>query len=283
MNPQDAQTVTHVNGADLCLETFGDRDDPAVLLIGSSMLTWPDGLCRRLAEDRFVIRYDMRDTGRSVSYGHRAAPYTLRDLVTDAMGLLDVLRLPAAHVAGFSVGGWIAQLAALDHPAKVASLTLIGTRPTAPGPADADLPEHDAELMQRMMSTPEPDWNDRESVIEHLVESDRLFAGTAPIDEAERRAVAERTFDRTPDVAASLTNIAFIDHGARWRERLAEIKAPTLVLHGTHDRFFPYGNGAALAREIPGARLVPLEGVGHELPRHAWDTLLSELIAHTTG
>ncbi|RBQ18300.1 alpha/beta hydrolase [Spongiactinospora rosea] len=279
----NVQTEVHVNGVGLCLETFGDHGDPAVLLIGSSMLTWPDDLCRRLAGGRYVIRYDMRDTGRSVSYGHRAAPYTLRDLVADAMGVLDALRLPAAHVAGFSVGGWIAQLAALDHPERVTSLTLIGTRPTAPGPADADLPEHDPKLMERIMNAPEPDWNDRESVIRHLVESDRVFAGEVPIDEAERRAVAGRTFDRTADVAVSLTNIAFIDHGARWRERLPEIKAPTLVLHGTHDPFFPYGNGVALAREIPGARLVPLAGVGHELPRRAWDTLLAELLAHTAA
>lgn len=276
--------VIRVNGVDLGVETFGECAGPAVLLVGSSMLTWADGFCERLAAGgRFVIRYDMRDTGRSVGYEPGAAPYTLRDLVADAVGVLDAFGVGEAHLVGFSVGGWIAQLAALDHPGRVASLTLIATRPTAPGPSDADLPEHSERLMAHIMGAAEPDWSDRAAVVGHLVESDRHFAGTLPFDEAARREVAGRVFDRTANVKSALTNIAFIDHGGRWRERLGQVGAPTLVIHGLEDPFFPYGNGQALAKEIPGARLLPLEGMGHELPPAVWDVVVPAIVRHTAG
>lgn len=271
-------SVIQVNGIGLYAETFGDPADPGILLVGVSMLTWADEFCERLAAGgRYVIRYDPRDAGQSVSYEPGAAPYTLRDLVSDAADLLNAFDLREAHVVGFSVGGWISQLLALDHPGRVASLTLISTRPTAPGPADPDLPEHAPELMTRLMSRPEPDWSDRAAVIESIVGRERLFAGTHPFDEAARRDLAGRIFDRTRNVKSSLTNIAFIDHGDRWRERLGEITAPTLVIHGTEDPFFPYGNGLALAKEIPGAELLPLEKTGHEIPRAVWDTVISAI------
>jgi pimeloyl-ACP methyl ester carboxylesterase len=138
------ERIIRANGVDLCLQTFGHRANPTILLImggASSMDWWEDGFCERLtAGSRFVIRYDHRDTGRSISYEPGAAPYSLRDLAEDAVGLLDALGLESAHLVGMSVGGWIGQLVALDHPDRVASLTLISTSPTA-WPGDPDLPE----------------------------------------------------------------------------------------------------------------------------------------------
>lgn len=278
------ETMMQVNRVDLCVETFGDPGDPAILLIGLSMLSWDDAFCARLASGpRFVVRYDLRDTGRSVSDEPGAPRYTLRDLVADAVGLLDALGQAGAHVVGFSAGGWIAQLLALDHPDRVTSLTLISTRPTAPGPADPDLPEHAPQLMASFAAAGQPDWTDRAAVIDHLVAGARRFAGARPFDARAARALAGRTVDRTRNMASSMNNLAFMDSGDRWRERLGHLAVPTLVIHGTQDPFFPFGNAEALAEEIPGARLVPLPQAGHELAPDDWDTVVPAILGHTAG
>jgi pimeloyl-ACP methyl ester carboxylesterase len=272
------ERIVRVNGVDLCVETFGRSTEPTVLLVGASLLTWDEEFCRRLAAGgRQVVRYDMRDTGRSTTDPAGEPSYTLRDLVADAVGALDELGVDRAHVVGFSTGGWIAQLLALDHADRVASLTLIATRPTSPGPADADLPEHDEGYMSWMAEAGEPDWTDRDAVVAHLVEDERRLAGPVGFDEETARRRGEGMVDRARNIAAH-DNIAFADHGDRWRERLGEIDTPTLVVHGTADPFFPYGNGVALAREIPGAELLTLDGVGHALPRAVWDEVVPALL-----
>ncbi|MFI6517889.1 alpha/beta fold hydrolase [Spirillospora sp. NPDC050679] len=285
------ETFIKTNGVELCVETFGDRADTPILLVGNTMLTWHDDLCTRLAAlRRFVVRYDLRDTGRSTYADPEAPDYTLRDLVADAAGVLDALGLPSAHLAGFGVGGWIAQLLALDHPARVASLTLIGTRPTAPGPNDPDLPEHAPEMMAHFMNRPAVDWTDRASVVASMLANARLMTGPA-FDETEARENIERIYDRTP--AASdpgkahranqmATAFAALDSGARWRERLGDITAPTLVIHGEHDPFFPPGNARALAAEIPAAELIILPDTGNGLPRRTWDEVVPALLRHTS-
>ena len=272
------ERIVRVNGVDLCVETFGRPTEPTVLLVGASLLTWDEDFCRRLAAGgRQVVRYDVRDTGRSTTDPAGEPSYALRDLVVDAAEVLDELGVDRAHVVGFSTGGWIAQLLALDHPDRVASLTLIATRPTSPGPADADLPEHDEGYMSGMAEAGEPDWSDRDAVVAHLVEDERRLAGPVGFDEETARRRSEGMVDRARNIAAH-DNIAFADHGDRWRERLGEIDTPTLVVHGTADPFFPYGNGVALAREIPGAELLTLDGVGHALPRAVWDGVVPALL-----
>jgi len=282
MTSNDTARIIRANGVDLCVEAFGDRADPAILLIGTSMLTWEDTFCERLAVgSHFVIRYDIRDTGQSVGYEPGSPPYSVHDLVADAVGLLDAFDLSAAHLVAFSAGGWIAQLTTLAHPERVTTLTLIAARPTAPGPNDPDLPEHGEELMAYITGREEPDWSDRAAVVDYLVDRDRQIAGTLPFDEASRSELAGRVVDRTENVGWSMATFAALDLGDRWRERLGEIRTPTLVIHGTEDPFFPYGNGIALAREIAGAQLLTVEGMGHELPRAAWDTLISAILRHT--
>jgi pimeloyl-ACP methyl ester carboxylesterase len=147
---------------------------------------------------------------------------------------------------------------------------------------DAGLPGHDEALLASIISTPEPDWMDRRAVVERLVVQARTLAGAGAFDEAAARAHAEAEVARTNDVKCATTNIAFADHGPRWRERLGGIAAPTLVLHGEDDPFFPIGNGEALAAEIPGARLVRLARVGHRPPAHAMPVVAEELLAHTS-
>jgi pimeloyl-ACP methyl ester carboxylesterase len=270
------------NGVDLCVQTYGDPESPAILLIAgaaSSMDWWDAEFCERLASGpRFVIRYDNRDTGQSVSYEPGAPQYGGLDLVMDAVGVLDALGVVRAHVVGISMGGGIAQLLALDHADRVASLTLIASSPGGPG-----LPPMSDELRARFAEPlPEPDWSDRQAVVEYLVEDSRPYAGTLPFDEEEMRALAGRVFDRTVNLAATMTNHWILEDGEPLRPRLGEISAPTLVLHGTADPLFPYGHGEALAAEIPGARLLPLDGVGHEMPpRPVWDQFVAAILGHT--
>jgi len=274
--------------AQLCAEAFGSPDDPAMLLIGgaaASMDYWEDEFCERLAaEGRFVIRYDFRDTGRSTSYPAGSPGYTGDDLVTDALAVLDGYGLPAAHLYGISMGGGIAQQLAVEQPARVLTLTLQSTSPAGPGgPDHADLPPPEPRITALFGSeAPAPDWSDREAAIAALIEGERPFDGTIPPDLEHVRAVVTRMYDRTTAVAASQTNHWILEGRELDRGRLAEITAPTLVLHGTADPMFPLPHGEALAREIPGARLVPLPGMGHQYPpRAVWDTVVAEVVAHT--
>jgi len=170
---------------------------------------------------------------------------------------------------------------ALDHPDRVTSLTLISTSPGEPGPDDPDLPAMSAETVAQF-ATGEPDWSDRAAVIDHLTHLARVSAGgSRPFDEAAFHGLAGRAFDRTSNFASSMTNHNVMDGGERWRERLANLSTPTLVIHGTEDPVLPYAHGLALAREIPGAELLTLEQTGHELPREDWDVVVPAILSHT--
>lgn len=282
------QRLVSASGVDLCVQTFGDAGEPAILLIGgaaSSMDWWEDEFCERLASGpRFVIRYDLRDTGQSATYQPGTPPYDQSDLVADADGLLEALGIAQAHVVGISMGGGLGQRLALDHADRVATLTLISTSPGGPGgPDNPDLPPMSEELASSFAEpAPEPDWSNREAVIDYIVEGQRPFAGSLPFDEAGLRALVARVVDRTVNVASSMTNHWIIDGGEPVRARLGELTVPTLVLHGTEDPLFPYGHAEALAAEIPGARLLPLEGGGHEMPpRPLWNRVVAAILEHT--
>jgi len=147
-------TTFEANGVTLGVEHFGDAAAPLVLLAGgTTMLSWPDALCEALARGgRHVVRYDLRDSGASTTVDSKAPKYTLRDLAADAAALARGLDDRPAHLAGVGVGGMVAQVAALDHPDAFSALTLVGTRPVAPGRPDADLPDHDAATMKRLFS-----------------------------------------------------------------------------------------------------------------------------------
>jgi pimeloyl-ACP methyl ester carboxylesterase len=278
--------IVDVNGVDLCVGTFGDRGDPAIHLIGgssASMDWWETAFCERLAAGpRFVIRYDHRDTGQSVSHEPGAPQYAGPDLTADAVGVLDALGVGEAHVVGISMGGAIAQLVALDHPGRVASLTLISTSPAGPGPDDPDLPTM-TEGTVAEFAVDEPDWSDREAVIDYIVHLARVSAArTRPFEEAEFRELAGRVVDRTKNMESSMKNHDLLKGGERWRERLGGLRTPTLVIHGTEDPVLPYGNGVALANDIPGAELLTVEHMGHELPRAVWDLVVAAILEHTS-
>jgi pimeloyl-ACP methyl ester carboxylesterase len=264
-------TTVEANGVTLGVAHFGDAAAPLVLCAGgTTMLSWPDALCASLARGgRHVVRYDLRDSGASITVDPEAPAYTLRDLAADAAALAREFDDRPAHLAGIGVGGMVAQVAALDHPEAFSALTLAGTRPVAPGPVDDDLPDHDAATMNRLFSRSMPDWSDRDAVREYAARGAEILGN----DPAAARAVAERIWDRTPGTlpAVQMANqlgmvFARLDCKPRWRERLAELALPALVVHGRRDPFFPVGNGEALAREIPGARLLVFERASTAIP-----------------
>jgi pimeloyl-ACP methyl ester carboxylesterase len=277
-------TTIQANGVTLGVEHFGDAAAPLVLLAGgTTMLSWPDALCAALARGgRHVVRYDLRDSGASTTVDPTAPAYTLRDLAADAAALARELDDRPAHLAGIGVGGMVAQVAALDHPDAFSALTLAGTRPVAPGRVDKDLPDHDAVTMKQLFSRSMPDWSDRAAVA-------AFAAGGAEIrgdDPAAARAIAERIWDRTPgtEPAVHMANqlgmvFSKLDCRPRWRQRLPELAIPALVVHGRHDPFFPVGNGEALAREIPGARLLVLEQAAIAIPDAAADEVAAAVLA----
>ena len=283
----DGQRIIEVNGVGLCVDTTGDAADPAILLIGgmgASMDWWEEEFCHLLAAGgRFVIRYDHRDTGRSVSYPAGAPGYTGADLAADVTGVLDALGRRSAHLAGVSMGGALAQQVALAHPQCVDSLVLFSTSPAVP--CGAELPPMSEDLRDWFAAeVPLPDWTERTAVIDYLAGYERRLEGPEYFDEAHVRALVARIVDRTTDVAASMTNHALAEDGELARGRLDEIAGPTLVIHGTADPLFPYGHGVALAREIPRAELLPLDGVGHQVPPRAWWTpVIAAMLRHTCG
>jgi pimeloyl-ACP methyl ester carboxylesterase len=281
------ERIVDIGGVPLCVESFGDPAGPAILLLhgaGSSMIHWADELCARLAEGpRFVIRYDSRDAGRSATFPAGAPPYTGRDVVQDALGVLDVHGVDRAHVLGMSGGAAVGQLLALDHPDRVASLILHSSTPSDGG-EHSDLPPPSPELAAYFGGeVPEPNWRDRASVIESMVDAERLFAArTRPFDEAGTRALAGRALDRSSDPEANAKN-PFLVGGDPWRQRLGEIRAPTLIIHGTEDPLFPPGHAEALAREIPGAEILWVERMGHEyVPPEAYDFVVPAVLRHTS-
>ena len=276
------ERMIETDGVELCTDSFGESTDPPILLvqgIAASMLWWEDEFCRMLSDaGRFVIRYDHRDTGRSVTYEPGRPGYTGADLVADAVGVLDGYDLPAAHLVGVSAGGAFAQLVALDFPDRVLSLVLISTSPATPG--DRGLPGP-TDAFGAFVASAEVEWSDPESVIEYVVGYSRVLAGDQrPFDERARRALVRRDVERARNIAA-LQNHDAIPDGEPSDAALSSIVAPTLVIHGTADPLFPPQHAEAVAAEIAGARLLLLPGAGHGVEHADWDTILAAIIEHT--
>jgi pimeloyl-ACP methyl ester carboxylesterase len=266
----------------LCTEPFGDPTDPPILLVmglGASMLWWEEEFCRSLADGgRFVIRYDHRDTGRSTTYEPGQPGYSGGDLVADAARVLDAYGLGSAHVVGVSAGGAMAQLLALAFANRVLSLVLISTSPAVP--VDRDLPPPTDDL-SRFVGDASVDWSDREAVIGYLVDyARRLAGGHRQFDEAACRDFVRRDVERAKNVA-SLQNHDVMAHPDRPPSPLSSVTVRTLVIHGTADPMFPLAHGHALAEEIPGATLLPIDGGGHGVDRADWPIIVDAILHHT--
>ena len=212
----DGPRIIEVNGVGLCVDTTGDAADPAILLIGgmgASMDWWEEEFCRRLAAGgRFVIRYDHRDTGQSVSYPAGAPGYTGADLAADVAGVLDAFGRRSAQLAGLSMGGALAQQVALAHPDRVDSLVLFSTSPAVP--VRSELPPMSEDLRAWFAAQVLwPDWAERAAVIDYLTGYERRLESAEYFDEAHVRALVTRIVDRTRNMAASMMNHALAEEG----------------------------------------------------------------------
>lgn len=273
------EKIIKANGVDLCVETFGDPADPAILLIhgaSASMLWWERELCESLAaRGRYVIRFDNRDTGRSVCYPPGQPGYALSDLAKDAVGILDVLGVDRAHVVGRSMSGAVALTLGVDHADRVASLTFVATTTGEEG-----LPPMSEGFLAS--ASAEPDLTDEAAVVEYTVEVLRAYAGGSPhFDEQATRVLAQEDVPRTSNLAATLTNHYRIDFDGPVGGSFGDVTVPALVVHGDLDPVFPLPHGEALRDAIPGAELLVLTDTGHDLPQARWETFVAALVTHT--
>jgi len=271
-----------VNDIEICFESFGPKDAPPLLLVmglGAQMTLWSPGLISELLDRGFrVIRFDNRDVGLSTKTAGNPpdvvalyakammgepvdAPYTLSTMAADAVGLLDVLELSAAHVVGASMGGMIAQMIAVEHPDRVLSLTSIMSTTGA-----ADVGQPDASAIGALL-TPPP--TDRDGAIAATVDTSRIIAGSL-FDEAEARSRATENYDRCFHPAGPAFQIAAIAGTGDRTERLQTLQVPALVIHGREDPLVTLSGGEATADAIPGADLLVLGRMGHDMPKPYW-------------
>ena len=277
-------------GITLCYERFGDPADPPILLImglSTQMIAWHEDFCEELVERGFqVIRFDNRVIGRSthldippptlgqlVSRRFRPDQYTLSDMAEDAAGLIEKLELGHVHVVGVSLGGMIGQLLAAEHPELVRSLT---SMLSSTGSRFHGQPHFS---VLRYLLRPPP--RDREGYIERSAEVFGLIGSTGfDRDEAYIRERAARSYDRGFSVSGGGRQLgASLATGNR-TDLLRKVKAPTLVIHGTEDKMIRPSGGRATAKAIPGARLMMIEGMGHDLPRGVWPQIVDAIAIH---
>jgi pimeloyl-ACP methyl ester carboxylesterase len=282
----------HGNGVELEYETVGDPSGRPLLLVqglGAQLITVEDGLCQELASRGFlVIRYDNRDAGLSTWFDH-ARPvnlaavwggdhstlaYTLEDMADDAVAVLDAAGVEAAHVAGISLGGMIAQLLVTSHPARVRSLASIMS---TTGDRAVGQPTGEAASVL-VASMP----GDRGGFIEQaVVNAKAIGSGTAfPFDAEAVRRGAARSYDRAHHPKGTGRQFAAILAAGDRTWALAQVRVPTLVIHGTEDQVIGVSGGQATAAAIPGARLLVVPGLGHELPPGFWPTLADALVGN---
>lgn len=277
-----SERIIKSGGAEICTESFGDEKDPCLLLImgaSASMVWWDAEFCRLLAGKGLrVVRYDNRDTGRSSFCPPGKPDYTVPDMAGDAFAVLDAYGVKAAHLAGLSLGGMIAQVAAIQRPEQVLSLSLIATGLWDDIP---ELPGIDPKILQYHSAAAALNWTDKAAVLDYMVGGWRLLCGPGrAFDEAGARSMAETEFARARCLPC-MFNHALLKGGEDLYGKTASIKAPVLVVHGTQDPVLPYPHAEALLRALPGAGLLRLEGAGHELHRSDWERVAAAIAALT--
>lgn len=285
------------SGIELAYDAFGDRRDPALLLImgfGAQMIAWPAPFCQRLADaGRYVIRFDNRDCGlSSKQHGRQVdlpqviacvtkgdfvaaralAPYSLEEMAEDAVGLLDALEIAAAHVVGSSMGGAIAQVMAIEHPQRVRTLTSIMSTSGEP-----DVGQSSPAALQALF-TPSP--SDRAGFIQAATKS-AVWSSKKYYDPAEAMRKAAESYDRSyyPEGAARQI-AALISNGSR-AAGLRLLPTPTLVIHGLDDALIAPSGGERIAELAPNSRLLLLEDMGHDRPQPLWPQICGAILEHT--
>ena len=275
-------------------DTFGDKRNPALVLImgfGAQMVAWHEDFVKMLADrGHFVVRFDNRDVGLStklegVNVDANAVvaaalteqplppvPYTLSDMAQDVVGLMDHLGIQKAHIMGASMGGMIAQVFAIEHPERTASLISVMSMPGEP-----ETMQSTPEAMNALLSIPP---SDRAGFIEHSLVY-QVFQSKKYRSDALSRENAARDFDRSFYPEGAPRQMAAIYASGRRTEALAALKVPTLVLHGNDDTLISPAAAHRTAEIIPGAELVMLDDMGHDVPRELWDRVVDTITRFT--
>ncbi len=281
--------------AEIEYDTIGDPGDPALLLImgfTGQLITWRKEFCQLLADGgRYVIRYDNRDCGLSTHYdgqqvdlmalmqavmaggGTIDAPYNLSDMAADAVGLLDALGIDTAHVVGASMGGMIAQVMAIDHPTRVGTLTSIMSTT-----GEADYGQPTPEAMQTLLTPPAPE---REAYIERGITLGRVISSPRYFDPERTRTWAAESFDRCFYPEGAPRQLAAVVASGPRTDTLPQLQVPTLVIHGRADPLVTLSGGERTAALIPGANLLVLGDMGHDLPVPLWPLITDAILSHT--
>lgn len=287
-----ATTTVQANGIELAYETFGDPDATPMVMVmglGTQMIAWPDEMCENLAKAGYwVIRYDNRDSGESTHLtGVRAPataavaarrskpPYTISDMGRDLLGFLDALKIDSAHVVGVSMGGYIAQSAALQAPERIRSMTLIMTSTGSRLVGRVDL-----RLIPRLLAKRRV--TDREESGAAAIETFRTIGSPGfEFDQEWYREVGRRSFDRGHDPGGYRRQLSACVAQSDRTARLRELNIPSLVVHGLADPLVAPTGGIALAKALKGSRFLGIPGMGHDLPRALWPELVEAITSLT--
>lgn len=286
--------VVEANGLRLEYDTFGEPDHPPVLLImglAAQMVAWDEGFCTRLAARGFrVIRFDNRDIGRSTWLDHEPVPdlrrllrgeavpvpYRLDDMAADTLALMDALGVQSAHLVGVSMGGMIAQAAAIRAPERVRTLTSIMSTTGEP-----DLPKPKRGALGALM-IPAP--RAREPYLRHSVRVWRVLNGPRiAVDRRRTRSLAELAYDRGIHRAGVGRQLAAILASPHRGDALRSLDVPSLVIHGDQDPLIPLEAGIRTAERIPAARLEVIPDLGHALPAPLWERIVDRVARHAAG
>lgn len=289
-----------VNNIELSYDVLGKENKETVLLIaglGTQMLRWTIPFCQLLVDKGFrVIRFDNRDTGQSTHFSKSKTismqeliqsaqdgklpeiPYTLFDMAKDAIGLLDALSIDKAHIVGRSMGGIIAQLMASEYPERVSSMTSIMSTSLNP-----TLPQAEAQVMG-MMLQPKPDYNtDAKGFLEKsLMFAKRIAGSKYPLDEQMTIDILTEERKRSAGENGLMRQVLAIAATGYDKERLAQITAPSLIIHGSEDPIFPVECGRDTAASIPNSKLLVLDGMGHDIPAELYATVVDAMLENAT-
>ena len=282
-----SECIINSHDIEICCETFGDPQDPALLLIigaGASMLRWEESFIERLVDGgRYVIRFDNRDTGRTTSYPPGEPPYTLADMAADAIAVLDAYHVESAHIIGRSMGGMIAQHLLFDYSSRVRTATLIYSTPSnsISGGSEDELPGMSDKLIEANAQTARASDDGMEQRRAQLKSMEILQGSRFPFNAEKTMALIEWEKARALNYASAGNHGIAIRNSKNWRHRLPEIDKPTLIVHGTEDPIFDVAHARALSAEIEGSDVMWIEGMGHVLPEGVWDDLVPRILAHT--
>lgn len=275
------EKVIHNNGVELCTESFGEHTNPPVLLSAGatvSMLFWDEDFCRQLADKGFfVIRYDNRDVGKSTHYPLGTTSYDIVDFVDDAIAILDEYNIGKAHLVGMSLGGMVAQIAALKYPERVSTLTLFSTMPWCD--SEMEIPEMDKRIIDFQSKALSLDWSNEEEVVEYMIGSALLINGKKPYDKQRGEKYIRAEYKRAKNYRC-IFNHAGLQGGDVFYNRMDEIRQPVLIIHGTDDLICHYNHTRTMLDKLKNSKLITLEGTGHEINHLDWPVIINGIAGH---